>query len=93
MAAANFSMLPDKPSRPTEGDLVPSAEICLVYSEPVYRYDGGGSMVKGREPGQFRFHVGAAGLRQFIELATEWADTMDKMAAKFGEADEPAAGG
>lgn len=84
VAAVNFVMVPDEPGDPTAGGLSPMGEVCLVFTEPAYRIDGGGGVVKSREPGQFRFDAGREVLRQLIGQMGAWAATMDEMAAEFG---------
>jgi hypothetical protein len=67
------------------GGAVGIVEAILVLSEPVFRVDQGGSLVRMREAETFRFSTTPDGLRALAKDFGEWADEMDAATVALGE--------
>lgn len=57
-----------------KGDMMPLIETILLYSEPVWRVDAGGSIIRSREMGSFRISAGPDALRDIAKYLVEYAD-------------------
>lgn len=77
--AANYMAVPAKYKEDGAEGMLPHVEVILVYSEPTYRVDAGGGLVKERVTGQFRFSgspkvlgLVADQLKDYASGAEEW---------------------
>lgn len=71
-SAINISFVEEE-----EGKYRALAEVVIVRSEPTYRVDDGGSLIRQRAVDEVRFATTAAGLRDMIKRFTDWADDME----------------
>jgi hypothetical protein len=71
-SAVNFSYI-----ETPEHKLVTLAEVVLIRSEPTYRVDDGGGMIRQRVLDEIRFATTAGGLRELAERMTGWATEME----------------
>lgn len=63
----------------TDGKLSGRAEVIVLSSEMEYLPDGGGDITRRRDIDNFRFLIGARGLRALAAAFTEYADDLDKV--------------
>lgn len=58
--------------------LTPYTEVILIYSEPHYRVDAGGTLIRERTVGDFRFCTSPDNLRRLANNLIEFADETDR---------------
>lgn len=77
-----FRAIAINPALLEEGDdkLVGFAEVIIVMSEPNYRVDDGGGLVRQRVMSEVRFGMGSKAMREFSAHLIEYADELDKLA-------------
>jgi hypothetical protein len=61
-----------------EGNLKALAEVVLIRSEPIYRIDDGGSVIRQRALDDVRFSTTSVGLRDTAARFIEWASEMEQ---------------
>lgn len=68
-----------------------SVELVLTVSEPSFKADAGGEVVKHRVAETIRFSTNVAGLRHLAKNCEEWADSAEALLArvKIDKATEP----
>jgi hypothetical protein len=69
-----------------DGELIPSAEIVIMTSQPEFVFAPGGGLTRTRGMSEFRFCAQPKGLRELAAFLTEAADDLDKHLAKHSEA-------
>lgn len=79
-------------SCPDQGDPSPMIEAILVVSEPTFRIDQGGGIIRQRELETVRFHSTPNGLRKVAIAFAEWADEAEAIGPKKPEAEQAGAG-
>lgn len=65
------------------------AEIVVLVSEPVFRADSSGQMIRQREVGQVRFGATLKSIRQLVKHLGDYADLMEEMESRYVEKTDP----
>ena len=66
--------------RKHEGAFEPSIEGILLVSEPIYRVDAAGQMIRERTVETLRFSTTVKGIRDLAAQFLQWAETAEKEA-------------
>lgn len=68
--------------------LSPRAEVIIIVSEPIFRADDAGQMVRVRQSDTIRFSTGVEGLRHMAKEFGEWADAAERRLGELVSAGE-----
>lgn len=68
-----------------DDELIPSAEIVIMTSQPEFVFAPGGGLTRTRGMSEFRFCAQPKGLRQLAEFLTDADDDLDQHLAKHIE--------
>lgn len=74
-----------------KGNLGGLAECIFIYSEPSYRIDDGGEIMRQRVVGEYRLSMGAKSLRTVAKQLTVWAEEIERQEAALKEVRIPEA--
>lgn len=63
----------------TEESYSPMIEVILVLTEPNYRFNKKGELVKRRDPETIRFSTSPDGLREIAKNFNQWANDAEEI--------------
>jgi hypothetical protein len=81
--AINISLIEDDDGN--KRTLRACGELIVLVSEPVFRADASGQMLRQREMSQLRFGVTSKSIRALIKALDEYADEMELAESRFVE--------
>lgn len=70
------------------GALIPSAELILMLSEPVYNFDPQRGMTARRKTTEVRFSADAPRIRNLASALSDIADNLERHALTYGRVAE-----